>query len=101
MWVQVFLWSHERGDVPGAYVADWKDFEGTHDFSSLVTDLEFYKSGTAWSTCGDCKVHSGFPQEFKSLQTCIEQAETAHFLRHQREAREGDGTLVGSGPLWM
>ena len=72
-----------QGATTQAFVADWEDrcvvvFEGTHDFSSLVTDLEFYKSGTTWSTCGDCKVHSGFLQEFKSLQTCIEQAVTAH-----------------------
>ena len=79
----MFLWSDECGATTQACVAGWEDrcvvvFEGTHDFSSLVTDLELYKSSTTWSTCGECKVHSGLLQECESLQTCIEQAVSAH-----------------------
>jgi len=72
-----------QGATTQAYVADWEDrcvvaFEGTHDFSSLVTDLKVWKSGTTWSECGDCKVHSGFLEEWQSLQQCIQQTVSAH-----------------------
>jgi len=89
-----------RGAGTQAYVADWEDrcvvvFEGCHDFSSLVTDLEFWKSGANWSTCGDCKVHSGFLQEFRSLQTCIE--ETVGALQCGTSAKAARVTGHSSG----
>ena len=51
----MFLWNDECGDRSrsndAGECAEWEDrcvavFKGTHDFSPLVTDLEFYKSGT-------------------------------------------------------
>ena len=68
------------------------------ELSSLVTDPELYKSGTTWSTCGDCKAHTGFLQECTSLQTCIEQAVTAHHCgsseKPARVARDFLGTAL-------
>jgi len=71
-----------KGATTQAYVADWEDtcvvvFEGTKEFSSVETDLLFWKSGTTWSECGDCKVHSGFLEEWQSLQQCIQETVSA------------------------
>lgn len=49
-------------------------FEGTKSFSSFLTDLQFWKSGTDWEQCGGCKVHSGFLKEYESHKVCVMQS---------------------------
>ena len=63
-----------QGATTQGYVTDWEVrcvvvFEDTHDFSSLVMDLEFCKSDPAWSTCRDYKVDGDFLQDAPTLLT--------------------------------
>lgn len=45
-----------QGAATQAYLSDWEDrcVVAFDDFSSLVTDVKVWKSGTTWSECGDC-----------------------------------------------
>ena len=53
-------------------------FEGTHEFSSFVTDLKLWESGTTWLECCDCEMRSVFFEEWQSLQHFILQTVSAH-----------------------
>lgn len=64
------------GSSTKAFIADWEDtcvvsFEGTSNIKSVISDLEFLKKSVKWDKCSNCRLHSGFVDEWKSLETCV------------------------------
>eukprot|EP00930_Biecheleria_cincta_P019314 TRINITY_DN14771_c0_g1_i2.p1 TRINITY_DN14771_c0_g1~~TRINITY_DN14771_c0_g1_i2.p1 ORF type:complete len:318 (-),score=51.46 TRINITY_DN14771_c0_g1_i2:27-980(-) len=64
------------GDTTKAFVARWEglglvSFEGTKTYSSMVQDLRTYTSLASWELCSNCRVHTGFLEEWRSLADCI------------------------------
>mmetsp|Transcript_16796 Transcript_16796/g.48795 ORF Transcript_16796/g.48795 Transcript_16796/m.48795 type:complete len:335 (-) Transcript_16796:136-1140(-) len=66
-----------RGSTTKAYVSTFEGdalvaFEGTKTYWTMFQDLRSFKNTTPWASCSGCFVHTGFLNEWISLQGCIE-----------------------------
>lgn len=65
-----------QGSTTIAFVGLWENkglvsFRGTHGVKSMIQDLKLLEYGAPWSKCDGCWLHSGFLDEWNSLESCV------------------------------